>query len=345
MKAALRQGPDRVECVELPRPEPGENEVLIRVEAVGICGSDLNRVSSPEERWDRIVLGHELAGVIEELGPGVHGPQPGDRVVAAPLVPNHDSDWSLRGLHSLGDDYSFIGSRRHGGMAEYVTVPTRNLVSVPDSLDIETAALLEPVTVCLHPILRLGNLLGESVLIIGAGAIGLLACRIFRAMGARTVIVSDVVPEKLSAARHLGADRTVDVSRESLPEAVRDLPGGGPAVVFESSGANPAKRDAVAAARPRGTVLLVGTTPQDVSFPAELWERVTRKELELVGSWMNYSAPFPGREWTTGLWMMESGHIRPEGIVTHRFPLERVGEAYRMMLSGTEAFTKVMVRP
>jgi len=345
MKAALRRGPGRMECVELPVPEPGPGEVRIRVRKVGICGSDINRVTEHADRWDRLVLGHELAGEVDALGPDVSGLAAGERVTIAPLVPNPASPWSQRGLYSLGDDYSFVGSRVHGAMAEYVVVPRANVLPLPAGLSLELGALIEPVTVCLHPLLRLGNLLGGSAIVTGAGAIGLLALQVLKAMGLRTVIVSDVVEAKLAVARSLGADATVNPARASLREAAAALPDGGADVVFESSGSNPAKKDAIACARGGGTVLLVGTTPQDVSFEAPLFERITRKELHVVGSWMNYSAPFPGPEWTTGLWMLETGRVRADGLITHRFPLARVADAFAVILGGRETFIKVMLEP
>jgi L-iditol 2-dehydrogenase len=346
MKAALRRGAGRMECVELPVPEPGAGEVLIRVRKVGVCGSDVNRVVERTDRWDTVVLGHELAGEVAALGPGSDaGLAVGDRVTAAPLVPNPDSSWSRRGLYSLGEDYGFVGSRANGAMAEYVVVPRANVLALPPGLPLELGALIEPVTVCLHPLLRLGNLLGASAIVTGAGAIGLLALQALRAMGVRSVIVSDVVDAKLAVARALGADGTVNPARESLRDAAAAFPEGGADVVFESSGSNPAKKDAIACAKGGGAVLLVGTTPQDVSFEAPLFERITRKELRLAGSWMSYSAPFPGPEWTTGLWLLASGRVRSEGLITHRYPLARVADAFDMILGGRETFIKVMLEP
>jgi L-iditol 2-dehydrogenase len=350
MKAALRRGAGRMECVELPAPEPRAGEVLIRVREAGICGSDVNRVVERTDRWDSIVLGHELAGEVAALGPGAAaaaggGLAVGDRVTAAPLVPNPASPWSQRGLYSLGDDYSFVGSRVNGAFAEYVVVPRANVLRLPAGLPFELGALIEPLTVCLHPLLRLGNLLGASAIVTGAGTIGLLALQALRAMGVRTVIVSDVVDAKLAVARVLGADATVNPARESLRDAAAALPEGGADVVFESSGSAPAKKDAIACAKGGGSVLLVGTTPQGLSFEAPLWERITRKELRLSGSWMSYSAPFPGPEWTTGLWLLQSGRVRAEGLITHRYPLERVADAFAMILGGRETFIKVMLEP
>jgi L-iditol 2-dehydrogenase len=333
-----------MECVDLPRPEPRAGEVLVRVRKVGICGSDVNRVTEEAERWDRVVLGHELAGEVASWGPGVQGLSEGQAVTAAPLIPDPDSPWSRRGLYSLGDNYSFVGSRVNGAMAEYVVVPAANVVPLPSRLSLELGALIEPLTVCLHPLLRLG-LLGGTAIVTGAGAIGLLALQVLKAMGCRTVIVSDVVDAKLAIASALGADLTIDPSRRDLRAAAAALPDGGADVVFESSGSNAAKKDAIACARGGGRVLLVGTTPRDVTFEAALFERITRKELQVTGSWMNYSAPFPGPEWTTGLWMLETGHVRSEGLITHRYPLERVGDAFAMILAGRENAIKVMLEP
>jgi threonine dehydrogenase-like Zn-dependent dehydrogenase len=209
----------------------------------------------------------------------------------------------------------------------------------------EHGALVEPVTVCLHPLLEVRSLLGGSAVVTGAGPIGLLALQVLKAMGVRSVIVSDVVDEKLALASRLGADIVVNPLRDSLVDRAGALPEGGADLVFESSGSNPAKGDAIACARGRGVVLLVGTTAQEITFAPELFERITRKELSVVGSWMNYSAPFPGREWSTAVWMLRQGLIQADRMISHRFPLDRVGDAFRMVLKGEEPSVKVMLTP
>jgi len=138
----------------------------------------------------------------------------------------------------------------------------------------------------------------------------------------------------------------VNPTKESLEEIVaREFDEGGVDLVFESSGSSPAKKSAVTVAKGRGTILLVGTSPGDITFEAERFEQITRKELNLVGSWMNYSAPFPGGEWTTAVWLLDSGKIDAQALISHRFSLPDITDAFKMIFEGREPFTKVMITP
>jgi len=222
MKAALRSDIKIVKCIEMPSPEIKENQVIVKVDTVGVCGSDINRIAEDVPKWNSIVIGHEFSGTVVETGDKIHSVSKGERVSAAPLMPCHTCDQCKQGLFSLCSNYSFIGSRVQGAMAEYVAVPESNIIKIPDSLSFEDAAFLEPVTVCLHPIITLGNLLGKDVLITGAGAIGLIALQIFKAMGARNVIITDVVPFKLDVAIKLGADQAINVAKDNLAEVLND---------------------------------------------------------------------------------------------------------------------------
>ena len=343
MKAILRQGPKQAKLVDRDYPKAGPGEVVVKVAYTGICGSDTHRFSEDIGKWDKLILGHEFSGSIDSLGAGVLGYKKGDLVSAAALVPCHNCDNCATGDFSLCEGYTFIGSRIDGSFAEYVRVPEENLVPLGDGFPLERGAFVEPVTVCLHPILRLGNLLGKTVVVTGLGAIGLLAVQIFRAMGARRIVASDVVPEKLILAEKLGATDTVNVAKESLEDLLAAI--GGADVVFESSGTNPAKLSAVRVAKGRGTVLLVGTSPKDITFEASLFERITRKELNIVGSWMNYSAPWPGDEWRIAVWMLREGIIDVEPLTTHRFGLDEAQKALDVIFEGKELFIKVLLVP
>ncbi len=343
MKAVIRRGPKRVSVEERDMPEPGDNDVVIRVAYTGICGSDTHRFIEDNPKWDKLVLGHEFSGIIHSVGETVVDMAPGDKVTAAPLVPCHECAFCARGEFSLCEGYTFIGSRIDGSFAEYVKVPAANIVPLGDGFPLEKGAFIEPVTVCLHPILRLDNLLGKTVAVTGLGAIGLLAVQIFKAMGAKHIIVSDIVSEKLKMALEMGATQAVNVAEESLEDNLDSL--GGADVVFESSGSNPGKLSAVRIAKGRGTVLLVGTSPRDITFEASLFERITRKELNIVGSWMNYSAPWPGPEWETAVWMLQEGLIDIEPLTTHRYVIDEFQKGLDVIFSGKELFIKIIITP
>jgi L-iditol 2-dehydrogenase len=344
MISALRNGLKTVRPVEKEMPQVSENEVLIKVAFAGICGSDIHRVSEDLDKWDSIVLGHEFSGTIEKMGDAVKGYKIGQKVSAAPLVPCHKCDACKEGNFSLCKGYTFVGSRKDGAFAEYVIFPAENLVPLSDDFPLIKGALIEPVTVCLHPILRLGNLLGKTVAVTGLGGIGLLAVQIFKSMGVKNIIVSDVVDEKIALALKLGATHGVNVLKENLSEVAASL--GGAEIVFEASGTLPGKKSAIEIAKGRGTILLVGTNPsEEVRIDGVLFELISRKELNMVGSWMNYSNPWPGREWSIAAWMLETGMIQTDEIITHIFPLKEVESAFNVIYDRKEPFIKVVLEP
>lgn len=342
MKAALRNGIKHVDVIEMEKPEPLADEVLIAVKSCGICGSDIVRIQEDNPKWDQIVLGHEFAGEIVAVGENVKDWNVGNRASAAPLMPCMECDQCAQGNYSLCKGYSFIGSRVQGAFGEFLRVPARNLVAI-GNLSYDQAAFIEPITVCLHPILRLHNLLGKDVVVTGVGTIGLLAIQIFKAMGCRDIVASDISEGKLEMARAMGATIVCNPIKESLEDACERELEDGAHVVFESSGAGPAKISALQVARGRGSVLLVGTSHAPITFTAPQFEAITRKELNVVGSWMNYSAPFPGVEWTTAAWMMEAGLIKVDGLQTHTFPIEQIQDAYDVIYDNKELWAKVII--
>ncbi|MDZ8117353.1 galactitol-1-phosphate 5-dehydrogenase [Pontiella agarivorans] len=342
MKAALRNGVKKVDVIEMEKPEPLANEVLIAVKSCGICGSDIVRIQEDNPKWDDIVLGHEFAGEIVAVGENVEGWNVGDRASAAPLMPCMKCDKCAQGNYSLCKGYSFIGSRVQGAFGEFLRVPAQNLVAI-GNLSYDQAAFIEPITVCLHPILRLENLLGKDVVVTGAGTIGLLAIQIFKAMGCRDIVASDISDGKLEMARAMGATIVCNPMKEPLEEVCERELEDGAHVVFESSGAGPAKISAINVAKGRGKILLVGTSHAPITFTGPEFERISRQELEVIGSWMNYSAPFPGKEWTTAAWMMDAGLIDVAPLQTHTFPIEQIQDAYDVIYKNDELWAKVMI--
>ncbi len=345
MKALRRYGPGKMRLVDIDRPVPAFGEVLIRVAAAGVCGSDIHRFHDADTRWDSLVLGHEFSGTVVESGSGVEGVEVGSRVAVAPLIPCHHCDACRKGWYSQCGGYSFIGSRRNGAFAEFVTAPADNLVALPEGLSLERAALLEPITVVLHPVMAFTNHLGsiDTAVVIGLGTIGLLAVQVLRWMGARTIVATDVQQDKIDLALTMGATVGVNAGDEDI-SAVTDAFGGAQ-IVFEASGTGAGKKAGIRAAGSRGVVLLVGTSPNEVTIDGPLFERVSRKEISLIGSWMNYSAPWPGPEWTTAAWLLANGHIADEDLITHRIALSDGPRAFDIIRDKSEPFVKILIIP
>lgn len=316
----------------------------MRVASCGVCGSDVPRLIGTAAHGYPIVLGHEFSGTIEATGQGGSDALIGRSVACAPLLPDFSDPQCARGHYSLGKGYGFIGSRQPGGFAEYVAMPRRNAVLLPDGVDLVAAAFLEPLTVGLHAIQLMGFLPGRSVAITGVGGIGLLLLQSLRALGAGSIAVFDVDPVRLEAALPLGADRAHDSRRECVAEAAAAETGeSGFEFVFETAGVPAAEILALQLAAPRGQVMFVGTPHVPLTLQPDEFELMNRKELIVRGSWMNYSAPFPGWEWEFGARLLSAGRVRTGPLVDRVLALSRAAEIPALLEKRGELKGKLLL--
>jgi L-iditol 2-dehydrogenase len=337
MKAAvLHANRDiRYEEYEMPRIRPGT--VKLRVRASGICGSDVPRALSNGAHGYPIVLGHEFSGDIVEIGEGVSGFQIGDQACAAPLVPCMECHDCKSGSFALCKHYSFIGSREQGGFAEYVVIPAANAVKFDSSIPYEQAALFEPSAVALHGLLLNEFQGGGNVAILGGGTIGLFVMQWARIFGAKKTVVFDIDEGRLDLAKRLGADEAAD-SKSGFSQ----IPGGFD-FVFETAGASTTMHAAFELASSRAKVCFIGTPHADLTFTPNLWENLNRKEFRLTGSWMSYSAPFPGREWTLSAHYFKSGQLLFDGgIIFRKLPLSECASAFKLFDDPAGVHGKIM---
>jgi L-iditol 2-dehydrogenase len=323
---ARLHGAGDLRVVEEPVPAAGPEESLVRVEAVGICGSDLHwfeeggigdaRLASP------LVIGHEFAGVVEG------GPLDGRRVAVDPTLHCGRCDRCLEGHQNLCADVVFAGHGScNGGLREYLTWPTAALHPLPDAMDGVAGAMLEPLGVAIHA-LDLGHVhLGADVAVVGCGPIGLLTIRVARSAGARVVLAVDPLPHRRAAAERAGAESVV---------APEDVPAGIAAdVAFEVAGNDAAVEVAMQAARAGARVVLVGIPSDDrTSFPAGL---ARRKGLTIVMA-RRMNAVYP-----RAIQLVEGGLVDVDSLTSHRYPLAQVGEAFAVAAARTGL--KVIVEP
>jgi len=340
MKAVVVHGPGDIRYVDMPLPRPGPGEALVKMRAAGICSSDLPRALGDVAYFYPIVLGHEMAGQVVELGKEVKGVRIGDRCAVAPLLPCWHCEWCQRGRYSLCDDYSYLGSRTQGAYAEYVTAPVKNLVSLPPQVDYEAGAMLEPTAVILHGLGRAGVMPGDHVAVVGAGPLGLLAIQLARIMGARQVFAIDLVAEKLEIAESLGAQ--VCLGEGAAATIYEFTLGRGVDLVVETAGTAKAQESCLDLARKGGRVLYLGLPEREVNISRAAMQRLVREELTIYGAWNSYSAPFPGYEWHASLTYMARGQLQTKSLITHRFPLQQAKEAFIMMKEEKEFFNKVV---
>lgn len=332
----------------IPKPEPGPEQVRIRVGFCGVCNSDMARFFGKGPYSFPLVCGHEFAGVVDCVGKGVKAFAPGDRVAVFPLLWCGRCGACERGQYTQCKDYDYLGSRSNGAFADYVVAPARNLLRVADRVSLEEAAMIEPAAVALHALRRTGRaLVGSSVAVFGAGPIGLMVAQWARAMGAAKVMVIDLVPEKLELARSCGFEHLMDLRTADPVAAVEKLTGGrGADVCVDAAGVPQATVQALRAANHAGSVVLLGNPTGDVTLPAELVSRLMRREVQIVGTWnSDYAALGEDDDWHRALNAMASGMIDVKPLITHRVPLDAAMGALQMMRDRMAFFCKVLVQP
>jgi L-iditol 2-dehydrogenase len=335
MRAAVLRGPKDVVVEERDTPEPGPGEVLVRVHSVGVCGSDTHYYDHGRiGRFvveDPLVLGHEAAGEITALGPGVTSRRVGQRVSVEPGVPDLTCAQCLAGRYNLCPDMRFFATPPiDGAFAEYVVVHEAFAHPVPDSIGDDAAALLEPLSVGVWAC-RKGRVgAGSRVLVTGAGPIGLVCVQTAVAFGATEVVVSDVNPARLGLARDLGATTTIDARTSSVADLDR-----APEILLECSGFPPAIGAAIRALDRAGRAVLVGMGGDEIPLPLSV---VQERELELTGTFRYANT------WPTAIALVEAGRVDLDRLVTGSFRLDQA-EAALTASRDDEHAVKAVVHP
>lgn len=332
MYAGVVHAPFDIRYEQIATPQPAPGEVLVKVKYTGICGSDVPRVNGNACHFFPNVLGHEFSGTIVALGEGVTDRKIGDRIAGIPLVPCMECSDCQKGNYSLCKHYSFIGSRRFGSFAEFVTLPARNTFLLNDSISFAQGALFEPSTVALHGLRCAGFVPGKRVAIIGAGTIGMLTMQWCKIYGARQIVMLNRSTDKLQNALRMGADAAVSTADENwLQQAMVLTCGEGYDFVFETAGSAATCKMTFELVANKGHICLIGTPTSEVSFSVRQWELLNRKEMHLTGSWMSYSAPFPGSEWAETAHFFASGQLKlDESMIQEIIPLSRISEAFAL---------------
>lgn len=332
MKAGVVYAKEDIRYEEITKPIPKENQVLVKVKYTGICGSDVPRVNGDACHFFPNVLGHEFSGVVEEIGAGVTNVKPGDRVAGVPLVPCMECEDCQKGNYSLCKHYSFIGSREFGSFAEYVIMPKNNVVKFEDSVSFEQGAFFEPATVALHGLLRVPFEGGKTVAVLGGGTIGMFVAQWAKIFGAKEVVVFDIVEERLELGKRLGATAGVNTLQDNFMKDAMAITGNrGYDYVFETAGNTITMKMAFRLAANKANICFVGTPTKDLSFTVEEWENMNRKEFNLTGSWMSYSAPFPGKEWELVAHYFKTGDLKfDDSFIFKKIPLSKIADAFEM---------------
>ncbi len=347
MDAIVLRGVSDLHYEQVPVPVVAPGTVRVRIGFCGVCGSDIPRCFVKGTYSFPTICGHEFAGTVEVCGEGVSQFQPGDRVAVFPLLWREDHPACEQGKYAQSDGYDYLGSRSDGAFSEYVIAPERNLIRVPDGVSLEEAAMTEPAAVALHAVRRANLRLGDTVAIFGLGPIGLMVAQWVRAMGASTIALFDIQPEKLALAQMLGFERVFDSRETDVVRAIDELTGGrGVHVAIEAAGVPPTMVAALQVARRAGRIVLLGNPVADVKLPAALISQLMRREVDILGTWnSDFSVYGDDDDWRTVLQAMASGTLNLKPLITHRVPLSRGIAALHMMRDQSEFFAKVLIHP
>ncbi len=339
MRAAAQTGVGRVEIVEVPTPTPGPGQVLVQTRAVGICGSDVHyfaegRIGTAVVRYP-FVLGHEGAGVVAAVGPGVETPRVGERVALDPALPCFTCDACRGGRLNCCQNVRFLGTPPVGGVfEEYHLFDPEQCVPMPDAMSFEAGAALEPMGVAMHAVNLARLTLGATVAVMGGGTIGMLTASAARLAGASFVAMTEPVTARRAMAAGFGVDLVLPPGDEATRQ-IREATAGGADTVFEAAGAIEAIDDAVRAARPGGTVVVIGIPLEDC-LPIRV-HQARGKELTFVLSHRSNHTLVPS------IRLIAAGRAAPGAIVTHRFPLEQLQQALDLARAREDGVLKAMI--
>ena len=336
MQAVVFRGIGQIEVTDVPKPEPGAGEVVIRVGYCGICGSDVEALHTGMYE-PGLVIGHEFAGIIDEIDPGVAGWQVGDRVVVNDAIPCGACAPCRAGRLDDCDDLTMVGVTHDGALAEYVKIVAQGLHRLPDGVTLRQGALVEPLAVALHGIRRSRIKPGDRALVMGAGPIGLLTLQCALLAGARAVAVTEVDPTRIELAERLGATAVLNPTRDHVGVALMGLTEGrGPDVVYVCTGAPAPYRDAVSLVRKGGQVFILGlcVEPVEADFLS-----VVLNDLCIEGS-LAGRAEFPA-----AIDFVAQGRVDVESLITDEISLDEVvSKGFGLLDTPGSQVVKVLVR-
>ena len=343
MKALVLKEYNQFSCEDVPVPEIGADEVLIRVKACGICGSDVHGMDgSTGRRIPPVIMGHEASGIIERVGSGVAEWSVGERVTFDSTVVTRQDFYSQKGVFNLSDYRRVLGVscaeyRQHGAFAEFVAVPQSVLYRLPDGLSFEQAAMTEPVSVAFHAVNLIPSEINDSAIVVGCGMIGLFVVQALRIKGCGTIIAIDLDPSRLDMALKFGADHAFRADDPEIVEKVRAVTRGrGADIAVEVVGITPTVNLAINAVRKGGKIGLVGNLSPKVELPLQV---VVTRQLTIYGSCASAG------EYPACLDMIAGGRVKVDEMISAVVSLEEAGTWFDRLYRGEPGLMKVIVAP
>ena len=332
-------------CGEVERPRICDNEVLVAVRAAGICGSDISRVYRDGAHRMPLIIGHEFSGQVIEAGERTDRSWLGKRVGIFPLIPCRECMPCMNRQYEMCRHYSYLGSRRDGAFAEYVAVPEWNLIELPEKVSFEETAMLEPMAVAVHAMRKTLPSKESTVAVCGLGTIGMLLVMFLIDYGIRNILVIGNKDFQRQTVMRMGItdecycdSRNVDVERWILEHTGVS----GVDVFFECVGRNETIMQAVDLTAPAGKICLVGNPYSDVKLEKNVYWKILRNQLTIMGTWNSSFLHEPEDDWHYVLDRLEQGKICPSDLISHRYPLEKIEQGFHVMRDKSEDYIKIM---
>ena len=343
MRAMVLNEYKKLELEDFPAPECGPKDVIVVVEACGICGSDIHGYDgSTGRRIPPLIMGHEAAGVVSIVGNEVTAFAPGDRVTFDSMVSCGQCHFCVRGQRNLCDNRRVLGVscgdyRQHGAFAELIRVPQQIVYKIPETVSFRQAAMIEPVSVAVHAANITPVTLGDTVVVVGAGMIGLLVVQAFKLKGASQIIAVDLDNEKLKTAQQLGADIGLNPKEVDVIAKIKERTGGrGADIAAEVVGATPTIKTAIDSVRKGGTVTLVGNLSPEVALPLQ---SVVTREVRLQGT-CGCNGEYP-----ECIDLLSRGLINVEPLISATATLEEGPAWFEKLYTGAPGLMKVLIEP
>ena len=355
MKAYVLHGISDLRYEKINRPTLQPGQVLVKVQAAGICGSDIPRIYRTGAYHHPMTPGHEFSGLVVEVGEGVSREWEDKRVGIFPLIPCMGCSACRKQKYEMCSHYNYLGSRTDGGFAEYVAVPQWNLIELPIEVTYEQAAMLEPMAVAVHAIRQSGLMDAEgnpirgkekmSIAVCGLGTIGLFIVMLLKSLQYDTVYTMGNKDSQLYLAEKLGVSKECycDVrNTETGNWLIKKTQGEGVDVFFECVGKNEVLTQGIDSVSPGGIVVIVGNPAGDMALEKAVYWKIVRRQITIQGTWNSSFTHNEDDDWHYVLNALKDGKIHPEQMITHRFPLNSLNKGFELMRDKSEDYVKVM---
>lgn len=334
-----------------PVPDFEKDEVLVRVKAAGICGSDIPRVYETGAHRMPLIIGHEFSGIVERIGSNVDEKWDKKRVGIFPLIPCRKCPSCVKKQYEMCRQYNYLGSRTNGGFEDYVAVPAKNLIELPEEVGYEQAAMLEPMSVAVHAIRRCDLNKDMTVVVSGMGTIGQFVVMFLREHGIKNVFAlgNKLIQKKVALSMGLDENNYYDIKNGKAEEWIlSETSGRGADVYFECVGKNESVTTGIECIIPGGQICLIGNPATDICLEKNTYQQILRKQLILRGAW---NSSFLGDsdlqsgndDWNYVVRCLKERKISPQKVITHRYELSQMEEGLKLMRDKTEEYVKVMM--